>query len=213
MRPEAQLQQALKDIAQFEPHLAGVLASLREWMGSGYPTGGGGNRPNGISKPTERIGMASAELGDRDAFGRDHAQITEDLATIMLAARRIAKAVDRSRPLPTDPMTGATVIAPAQGCLPCAQVKDPKTGRPHERGYQDVYVRRPRPGGDGREIPYCSWHADFIDKYGMEPNQALTLYHLEHHGYITRRLVKELHPEAAANLGEAPLAVSKLGLG
>lgn len=193
MKPNAKLDEAVKRLDWIRPRLPKALALTHNWGGLGYGTGSNGNgRGSGTSNPTENVAISVADKKLRDEFGKRYADAVSDAQIIEDATRRLEKFIQS-----TDLIAEASGST-ADGCEPCAKVRDQTTGKAHEAGFQPVRERRVRPGDSefAAKVRYCSFHSEWIERYGIEPAPAIDLWHLDHPGRaIPYQMIRDWHPE------------------
>lgn len=214
MNYERLVTDSAKHLNAIYPTLSRTLANLEEWGGLGYSGGSGIGKSTDVSDPTFAAANAGLTARERDAYATDHAKLTEALVTAENALRMAREIVEDSKVVPVDPVTKKPKVAPAEGCYPCSQVREPITQKLHENGWQKRYSTRPRPSNpQGPGVAYCSWHDHFIETYGVEPATPIVRWHLDHPGRenkVPRQLIQDHHPEQWA-LAQSKRAGRTLG--
>lgn len=177
-------------------------AKLHDRAGIGYPRtsmGGGGGPSGGHSDPVARAAADALERAERDRYEAEYHALGHH-----------AKHADRHLENAENIVTAAVVtssVPGVPGCAACGAVtlrglahdcdqacrdRDHK----HPNGWQEIYKRIPSPEDPtGADVPYCTWHARFVENYGVEPERAIVIWHLDHLGSkVPHALIRDRHP-------------------
>lgn len=183
----------LDAITIIERDIVHARARLTEWSADGLTNGGDSGHPGGHSDPvaqtvcgSETRDPAGNHTGWRPTDEHHHRLTHIDRRILIARALLQEAAVDITNTV------RRTDLPEPDGCYLCARY-----GHDSTHAWQPIKVRRHRPGTDSLKIPYCAFHHEFADRYGVDAGPAVTTWHLEHLGArIPKQLIREHHTAA-----------------